>query len=183
MEHRMDEIVCNSLRVVNTDGQVVANVGSDEQGNGKVVVFDRRGEPRAEVDGNGTICIYGEHGLARAFLGINQHGDGAVRVIGRNAECGRATPRNTPPDVDPDGQGGAGTGGSTTPPRIGSYEVQGLTGSVKNRKPIAVSDRCHRFETDQETWRHLIAKVSDSFGVENPTSIRSGMRIESGRRL
>ena len=101
-------------------------------------------------------------------MGINQQGDGAVSVIGRNAECGRATPRNTPPDVDPDGQSGAGTEGSTVPPRVGSYEVRGLEGSVKNRKPIAVSDGSHRVGTDQETWRHLIAKVSESLGVPNP---------------
>lgn len=168
MEHRLDEIVCNSFKVVNRDGQVVASVRADKQGNGKVVVYDRRGEPRAEVDGNGSICIYGEHGLTRVLVGMNQQGDRAVRVIGRNTECGRATPKNTPPDVDPDGQDGAGTGGSTTPPRVGSYEVQGLEGSVKNRKPIAVSDESRRFETDQETWRHLIARVSKSLDVPNP---------------
>ena len=52
MKHRLDEIECNSLKVVN----------SDEQGNGKVVVFDRKGKRRVEVSGSGEIIFFDELG-------------------------------------------------------------------------------------------------------------------------
>ncbi|MDE0300032.1 MAG: hypothetical protein OXN17_15465 [Candidatus Poribacteria bacterium] len=62
--------------------------------------------------------------------------------------------------------------GSSALPRRGVFQVFGDEGSVNKTRPVAVTYGNHRCETEEETWRHLISRVSDSLGVEDPNRYR-----------
>ena len=96
MEHRLDEINCNSLKVVNSDGQVVASVGSDEDRNGKVVVFDRMGKRRVEVRGSGEIILFDETGSPKVSAGQNQREERFASVSSSDNRSGQTTQSNAP---------------------------------------------------------------------------------------
>ena len=187
MEHRLDEIICNSLKIVNRDGQVAASVESDEQGNGKVVICDKRGKTRVEVDGTGNICVFGEFGLLKAWVGTNEQGDGFVTVIGEDSQLGKATPKNAPPDRNldrsdqlrpvNDRQFGKASPKNTSPngirgrlgqPELDVYSIRGCEKSVTHTKPISVTFGERTCVVRNGSWQSLIAELCESLGVQNP---------------
>ena len=194
MKHRLDEIACNSLKVVNSDEQVVASVGSDEQGNGKVVVFDRRGKRRVEVSGSGEIIFFDELGSYKVCVWKDQQDEGVASVSGTSSQIGQTTPPNVPSvrdlgsSVQPRRGGNpqfvrATVGnpsqvrdmGNTGNSAGGPIRIVGNRNSVKHTKPVAVAFGGRRCAAHDQSWRSLIATVCESLGVRNaiPISIHN----------
>ena len=172
MAHRLGEIKCDSLKVVNSDGEVVASIGSDEDGNGKVVLFDRWGKPRVEVNVTGEIIVFDELHRAKERVGTNQKGNGVVLDSGRDRQFER-TPRTNArlvknlgssgqPRRGGDGQAVRSTernlspGGNIGSPsysELGRQQIRGDRDSVTYTKPVAVTFGRRRCAARNGSWR------------------------------
>lgn len=177
MKHRLDEIECNRLRVVNSYGKVVASVESDAHGNGKVEVFDKKGKVRVEVSGTGDVIVFDERGEPRIKVAQVRRGERAVTVTDSGTEFEQSVPTNA--SVESTGSFGKfrprrensspnKNTDSSISSKLRSIKILGYRGSVTYTRPIAVTYGGRRCTAPNNSWRNLIEEVSKSLGVRNP---------------
>ena len=201
MKHRLDEIECNSLKVVNSDEQVVASVGSDEQGNGKVVVFDRKGKRRVEVSGSGEIIFFDELGNYKVCVWKDQQNEGVASVSGSDNHSGQtaATNAHSVRDLGSSDQRTRGgspqslstTVGNTSQGRdmgnsgnstVGLVRIKGIRDSVIHTRPVAVTFGGRRCVAPNQSWRSLLNALYELLDERN-FSRDSQLSAEAIRRV
>lgn len=201
MKHRLDEIECSSLKVVNSDEQVVASVGSDEQGNGKVVVFDRRGKRRVEVSGSGNIILFDELGRYKVCVWKDQQDEGAASVSGSGNLSGQTAAMNVPSVRDlgssnqPKSVGNPQSLGATFGNRsggrkrensgssaVGLIRIKGNRDTVTHTRPVAIIFGGRRCAAPNQSWRSLLEALYELLDVHNFTR-DSQLGAEAIRRV
>ena len=78
-----------ALSVHSGSAATVAELGTDENGNGILRALDAQGNLRAGISGEAVIGVFDESGeKALATLGANEHGAGTLSLLGRGGKLG-----------------------------------------------------------------------------------------------